>query len=84
LNHSALIEELNGDLGRRQISGWTARFKTLRFVVTIAERLVFREAAAAERDYGSAREAVFFSFRIVDRKIPFNANWSVIVYCDFS
>jgi hypothetical protein len=53
-------------------------------VIAITKGLVLRQAAAAERDYFSARQSVFFSFRIMYRKIPFNADWSIIVHRDFS
>jgi len=48
LNHSALLKELDGDLRRGQFPGGAAGLETLGFVITITERLVLREAAAAQ------------------------------------
>jgi hypothetical protein len=79
-----MFRKLDNDLGRRQFPGRAARFEALRLVIAIAERLVLRVAAAAERDHFSAREPEFFSFEVVDCKIPLNADRAIVVYCDFS
>src|SRR5271165_6072801 len=40
-------------------------------------------ATAAERDHGSPRQAELFSVGVLDRKLPFNADWSVVNYSNF-
>ena len=56
----------------------------MRFVVAIAERLIFGMPTPAKRDDRSAGEAVFFSFRVVNCEVSFDTDRSVVVYRDFS
>ncbi len=49
----------------------------------IAERLVIGHPAAAERNDGSPREPERVSFGVFDRKLAFDANWSVVDNGDF-
>lgn len=52
-------------------------------MLAVAERLVFRKAAAAEPDRRTTAQPEFFAVGVDHREVPFNAKWTVIEYCDF-
>jgi len=50
---------------------------------SIAERLVLRQTATAQRDNRSASKTIRISFRILDLEVALNANGSVVDNCHF-
>jgi hypothetical protein len=52
-------------------------------MASIAKRLVRGMAATAQRDDGPAAKSKLFSFGVMHTEIAFDANRSVVVYCDF-
>ena len=52
-------------------------------MLAVAEWFVAGMATAAERNHGSPRQAELFSFGVLNRKLAFNADRSVVNYSNF-
>ena len=75
--------QLDFRLGWREVSRNAKRLETLYSMVAVAERLIFRVAAAAEADGGTSAEAKRIAVGVDHGEVPFNSNGTIVEYCDF-
>jgi len=69
--------------GGRKRAGLHFRLKFNLPVSPIAEGFIPRMTAAAKRDRCSPSQVECVVLRIVDCELPFNAQWAILVDCDF-
>lgn len=69
--------------GRRQVPGNNHAFESALLVSSVAEGLVLRLAAAAERNLRASSEAEHASLRVDNLKISLDLDGPVVPDCDF-
>lgn len=68
---------------RRQVKRYHLVLKAMRFVSTIAKRLVGTVPTTAKRNNGAALKSVSIALRVNDFEVAVHLDGAVVVDCDF-